>query len=337
LLDQRLHGGELLILGTLHGANLLLQESHIALQFHNLFARANANGASARNTTLVRDKLIASCRSEAGADQTPAACRFDTTSDRERCYEFVPHERSVSGAGAVRIGASKEIMELQRDMALLQEQVRTMQRAQDEKFAAMQALVQQTLDSVTRTNTTLAVMENKFNEAMRQQQQTLSGPVANVGQKLDQMAEDFRAVRESVLDMNSRISKLDAKMADLQNLINTMRNPAPPPPTGDNNGASNGLTGQAPAGPPAGMQAAPMYTNAYRDYKAGKYDLAMQSSAIICAISEHGFRTQCPVLHRRHLLSKGRLRQRPAGLRCRAGTLSDNSKTPTRTNEGLSC
>ena len=42
-------------------------------------------------------------------------------------------------------GASKEIQELQRDVALLQDQVRTLQRAQDEKFAAMQALVQQTL------------------------------------------------------------------------------------------------------------------------------------------------------------------------------------------------
>ena len=148
-------------------------------------------------------------------------------------------------------GASKEIMELQRDMALLQDQVRTMKSAQDEKFAAMMALVQQTLDSVTRTNTALAVMENKFNDAMKQQQQSLSGPVANVGQKLDQMAEDFRAVRESVLDMNSRMSKLDAKMADLQNLINTMQHPPPPPPTGDNNGASNGLTGQAPCRAPS--------------------------------------------------------------------------------------
>ena len=32
--------------------------------------------------------------------------------------------------------ASKEIVELQRDLALLQEQVRTLQRAQDEKFSA---------------------------------------------------------------------------------------------------------------------------------------------------------------------------------------------------------
>src|SRR5580704_14267169 len=171
-------------------------------------------------------------------------------------------------------GASKEMQELQRDVALLQDQVRTLQRAQDEKFAAMQALVQQTLESVNRTNTALAVMENKFNDTMKQQQLSVSQPVASVGQKLDQMAEDFRAVRESVLDMNTRMGKLDAKMADLQNLINTIKSPAPPPPGAT---SPNGALGapEAQAGPPPGLSAETAYTNAYRDYLGGKYDLAM--------------------------------------------------------------
>jgi tol-pal system protein YbgF len=171
-------------------------------------------------------------------------------------------------------GASKEIQELQRDMAMLQDQVRTLQRAQDEKFAGMQALVQQTLESVNRTNTTLAVMENKFNEAMKQQAINVTGPVASVGQKLDQMAEDFRAVRESVLDMNTRMGKLDAKMADLQNLINTVQHPQPPP--GAPASQDNAAAAQPPSAPPAGMQAGATYTNAYRDYIGRKYDLAMQ-------------------------------------------------------------
>jgi tol-pal system protein YbgF len=139
----------------------------------------------------------------------------------------------------------------------------------------MQALVQQTLEGVNRTNTAVAVMENKINDALKAQQQLAGGAVANVGQKLDQMAEDFRAVRESVLDMNTRMGKLDAKMADLQNLINTMQRPAAPPPGSPSSG-DMGSTLQAPSGPPAGMQAGDTYTNAFRDYKGGKYDLALQ-------------------------------------------------------------
>src|SRR5271170_1415497 len=174
-------------------------------------------------------------------------------------------------------GASKEIMELQRDVAILQDQVRNLQSTLDQKVAAIQTLTQQTLDSANRTNTAVAVMENRFDEAMKKQEQSLNGPVANVGQKLDQMSEDFRAVRESVLDMNTRMGKLDAKMADLQNLINTIRSaPAAPPPAIGTPAPGDVNSSQASGGPPAGMQAETTYTNAYSDYIAGKNDIAFQ-------------------------------------------------------------
>jgi len=171
-------------------------------------------------------------------------------------------------------GASKEIQELQRDVAMLQDQLRTMQKEFGDRLTT-QTLVQTTLDAVSRSNNLMNVMENKFNEAMKQQQQSVAAPVLSVGTKLDQMSEDFRAVRESVLDMNTRMGKLDAKMADLQNLINTMRAPAPPPPGAT---SSDGLTApaQSPAGPPPGLSAETLYSNGFRDYMGGKYDLAMQ-------------------------------------------------------------
>jgi tol-pal system protein YbgF len=172
-------------------------------------------------------------------------------------------------------GANKDIQELQRDVAMLQDQVRNMQRSIDEKFGAMQTMLQQTLDSANRTNTAVAVMQSRFNDAVKEQQNSMGPQINNVGQKLDQMAEDFRAVRESVLDMNTRMGKLDAKMADLQNLINTIqRPPAAPPPTGDQ--PRGQVVPEAQSGPPPGVQAETTYTNAYRDYKAGKNDLAMQ-------------------------------------------------------------
>src|SRR5277367_4040372 len=180
-------------------------------------------------------------------------------------------------------GASKEIMELQRDVALLQDQVRNLQSTLDQKVAAIQALTQQTLDSVNRANTTVAIMQSSFNDTMKQQKESLTGPVANVGQKLDAMSDDFRAVRESVLDMNTRMGKLDAKIADLENLINTVRAPAAPPPPAagtpadPNAGPTPGPgAASAPNGPPPGLQAGTLYTNARGDLLAGKYDIALQ-------------------------------------------------------------
>ncbi|HXA63970.1 MAG TPA: tetratricopeptide repeat protein [Bryobacteraceae bacterium] len=172
-------------------------------------------------------------------------------------------------------GASKEIVELQRDVSMLQDQVQKMQAALNDKLTSLQALVQQTTDYSKNTDRALAVMQDRFNDAMKQQQASVSAPVASVGQKLDQMAEDFRAVRESVLDMNTRMGKLDAKMADLQNLINTIKAPAPPPPGATSPSGAPGAPQAAQAGPPPGMEASTAYTNAYRDYLGGKYDLAM--------------------------------------------------------------
>ena len=179
-------------------------------------------------------------------------------------------------------GASKEILDLQRDVAMLQDQVRNLQSSLDQNVVAIKTLTQQTLESVNRTNEAVAVMQNRFNDAMKQQQDSLNGPVANVGQKLDQMSEDFRAVRESVLDMNTRLGKLDAKVADLQNLINTIHSApaAPPPPAGGiiapGGTAVPGGANTGAGGPPAGLQADSLYTNAFRDYQAGKYDIAAQ-------------------------------------------------------------
>jgi tol-pal system protein YbgF len=172
-------------------------------------------------------------------------------------------------------GASKEIVELQRDVAMLQDQVQKMQSALNEKLTTIQTLVQATSDNVKVTDRAVAVMQDRFNDALKQQQQQVSGPVLSVTQKLDQMSEDFRAVRESVLDMNTRMGKLDAKMADLQNLINTIKAPAPPPPGALSPNGAPGAT-EAQAGPPPGLSAETAYTNGYRDYLGGKYDLAMQ-------------------------------------------------------------
>src|SRR5260370_29005882 len=98
------------------------------------------------------------------------------------------------------IGANKDIQELQRDVAMLQDQVRNMQRVIDEKFGATQTMLQQTLDSVNRTNTAVAVIQSRFNDAVKEKQQGVGSPMNNVGTQLDQTSENFPAVLDCVLD-----------------------------------------------------------------------------------------------------------------------------------------
>lgn len=44
-------------------------------------------------------------------------------------------------------GASREMVQLQRDVSLLQDDVRSLQRTVDEKLATLNTLIQQTLDN----------------------------------------------------------------------------------------------------------------------------------------------------------------------------------------------
>jgi tol-pal system protein YbgF len=177
--------------------------------------------------------------------------------------------------------ANKDMIELQRDVAELQMKVDQL----NDKLTALTANLQVLLNNSGQTNAAIVSMQQRTDENIKRQQEVIAAPVAAVGTKLDQMADDFRNMRETVLDMNSRIGKLDQKVVDLQNLMNVIKSqPAPPPPTqGGDLGAATpamgmpaGAGGISTTGPPPGMQAETSYTNAYRDYGAGNYDLALQ-------------------------------------------------------------
>jgi len=169
--------------------------------------------------------------------------------------------------------ASKEIVELQRDVALLQDQVRTLQSSQDQKIASLQTLMQQTLDTANRLNTSLALLSNSIEANANK----TTPAVAGLNGRLDQVAQSFNDLRDNVQDLSARIGKIDAAIADLKNAINLATHPAAPPPgTNVNPEAPQGGATTPSNGPPAGMSAEQSYTNAYRDYKGGQYDLAMQ-------------------------------------------------------------
>ena len=51
---------------------------------------------------------------------------------------------------SLALPASKEMVELQRDVALLAEQVRTLQRSQDDKLGGLVVLVQQAVDAANK-------------------------------------------------------------------------------------------------------------------------------------------------------------------------------------------
>jgi TolA-binding protein len=167
-------------------------------------------------------------------------------------------------------GASKEMIELQRDVAQLQDQANRIQRTLDEKLAALQVLLQQTSDNSSRAAISVQNMQTdvatKVGEQMR--------PLLGVAQKVDGMQEEMRGLKDSLSELNARLDKLDAKMTDVSNKIALANQPQPPPPS--TGGGQPGPTGPASPQAPAGMSAEATFADAQRDEQAGNYPVALK-------------------------------------------------------------
>jgi tol-pal system protein YbgF len=176
---------------------------------------------------------------------------------------------------ALSFGASKEIVELQRDVALLQDKMDTMQRDLDTKLGALTAMLQAVQDNSARSSASLQdALSNGIGKQLT--------PVSGLSTKVDSMGEDVHALRDALGDLSARLERMDAKMTDLKNQMQIVQNPPAAPgvsaPAGSEPGAAPGAQPQqgSAAGPPAGMTAEKTYTDARRDLQTGNADLALQ-------------------------------------------------------------
>ncbi len=164
------------------------------------------------------------------------------------------------------LAQKKEILEMQRDLSLLQNEVRSMKSSMDEKFAALNVLVKEALDNATKSNTSLAVLEKTMGDRLREQQTALNAPVAGVNTKMDQMATEFALMKESVAELAEVLKKIQGQIKDLDTKVSTVN--APPPPPGPASGTASG--------PPAGVSSETLYQNALQAKSGNQLDFAMQ-------------------------------------------------------------
>lgn len=158
----------------------------------------------------------------------------------------------------------EDFIALQRDVAQMQDQMKELQKSQDEKMAALTTLVQQSLEASTRLSASLAALQKNVDATLADQQTKVVGPVVMLGTKVDQMGDEFRSVKENINALNSTLSKIDNKLTDISSAVRTLSQPVAPPPS----------SGTAP---PAGIPSAQtLWENANRDVQGGKDDLAMQ-------------------------------------------------------------
>ena len=164
--------------------------------------------------------------------------------------------------------ASREILDLQRDVAQIQDQLRSLQQSQDQKLAALSTLAQQALDAANKANTAVRVLESGIQQNLKDQEKSVVAPVAGVGLRIDQMTGGLQSLHESITDVTSRLGKLQQQVMDLSNAVKTSGTPAaPPPPTPGGGSASASEAPQIPA--------ETLYANGMRDRTGGKPELAL--------------------------------------------------------------
>jgi len=169
------------------------------------------------------------------------------------------------------LGASKEIQELQRDVALLQQQIKDLQRAQDEKFAAVIELARQSIEAANRANTGVAVISSNIEKNLRDQTEKIATPVLGLSTRLNEMGGELRTVSQAVADLTALMSRLQVQLTDINNAIKVIQQPPAALPA---------QPGQpAAASDVAPMSGEKMYNAARQDYVSGKYDLAVQEFA----------------------------------------------------------
>ncbi len=153
---------------------------------------------------------------------------------------------------------SREMIELQRDVTLLLQGQRDMQRSLDERYATQKTLLEQSADSINKLNTTMGSL-----------QKTVQDLQANSGARLDTMSTQVQGLADNFEEVKARLGKLNQQLAEVQSTLQSLDaklsggtpapNPAGAPP---------------PSGPPPSADV--LYSNGLRDFTGGKYELARQ-------------------------------------------------------------
>jgi len=166
----------------------------------------------------------------------------------------------------------EDILSIQRDVAQLQDQIKQLQTSQDQKMAELESLIKQALDQSNQASASMTALQRTLTDRLNDQQSKVAAPIAVLGTKVDQSADDVRAVRENLAALTSRVANLDNKLSDISSAVRTLSQPpaAPPPPSIGAPPAAGG----APV-PPAGTSAESLWLNAFRDYSSGRDELAM--------------------------------------------------------------
>jgi len=168
--------------------------------------------------------------------------------------------------------ADKDMLSLQRDVADLQGQLTDVQKSMDSKLTALQAMVQQALDTANKTSSSV----NSLNSGVAQTLQTeLKGvkeqlnSVTGLSVKVDNIANDVSDLHTAVSSMQVTMNRMLQQLTDIGNQVKLLATPPAPPPGADTSSAGPGASAAPQPSAPT------LFSHAKSDQDAGNFDLAL--------------------------------------------------------------
>ncbi len=157
---------------------------------------------------------------------------------------------------------SREIIQLQQQVSQLLQGQQDLRSSIDANNAALKTLLEQSLDSVSKLNTTMGSL-----------QKTVQDVQANSGSRIDSLTTQVQGLTDNLQDIQARVGKLSQQLTDVQGLLQNIdaKLAASATPAGS---TAPGPGQPVASGPP--VSADTLYENARRDLGTGKYDLAQQ-------------------------------------------------------------
>ena len=163
------------------------------------------------------------------------------------------------------------IQELQRDVAQLQNNLRQYKESQDQKSAALESLLKQSLEANAKLVSNLGALQQSLTSTVADQQGKLVQPINAVGNKVDQMSQAFATLQTSLDEMIRRQARSDEKLNEILSNLKTLNAaPVAPPQASVPGGGSASGAGSTP-----GASADVAFKAAERDLRGGQNQLAM--------------------------------------------------------------
>lgn len=172
---------------------------------------------------------------------------------------------------AASAAPSKEMQDLQRDVAMLSDQVTQLQKSDAAALASLQSTVQQLLDSQAKTNTNVSSLNTTLMQTLRNELKNMSdqmSTVSGLSVKIGNISQDVADLGGTVRNIQDTLSKQNQVLSDLANQIKLMQAPAPAPPSPD--GSTPGPMAAAPPQPSPET----LFNNAKADLDANRFEIA---------------------------------------------------------------